>query len=106
MVRVACRIWLIYSHLDHRIFRLSRNFAIGGLALFVEGWVYFSGVAAYIPQEILALGFTTDALFVGCRSFIFTACGFLTCVGMSIYVARSKDMKSPLIVGFTLFLVA
>lgn len=72
----------------------------------MEGWVYFSGVAAYIPQEILALGFTTDALFVGLRSFVFTAAGFTTCIFMSFYVARSKDMRTPLVIGFCLFLVA
>ena len=35
---------------DHRIFRLGRNFAIATFALAVEGWVYFTNVAAYIPQ--------------------------------------------------------
>lgn len=70
--------------LDHRTFKLSRNLSLAVFALFVEvlgysipydksanviplpkDWVYFSGVVEYIPQEILALGYTRDTLFVG-----------------------------------------
>ncbi|KAL7004934.1 hypothetical protein EMMF5_005547 [Cystobasidiomycetes sp. EMM_F5] len=91
---------------DHRIFGLGRNFAVATFALAVEGWVYFTNVAAYVPQEILGLGYASDPIKIGARSFIFTAATFLCAFPISWYVARYKDPRTPLVIGFTLFLVA
>lgn len=59
-----------------------------------------------VNREIIGLGYATDPVLIGSRSFIFTAATFLAAFPISYYVARYKDPKSPLVAGFTLFLVA
>lgn len=56
----------------HSIFRLGRNFSLAALGLWVEGFIYFAGIAALLPRSIRAIGWSNDGLEIGGRMIIFT----------------------------------
>lgn len=45
-------------------------------------------------------------MLIGARSLIFTAAAFLTAWPMSFYVTKTKDPRTPLAIGYTLFTVS
>ncbi|KAH8921382.1 MFS general substrate transporter [Atractiella rhizophila] len=89
----------------HEFFRRNRNFALGVFAFSVEGFIFYSAVAQYIPQITLNLGFENDAWRISVRQLSYLL-PFLACsITVAFYSTWRKDLKSPLLVTFTVFLV-
>ncbi|KAM5349777.1 hypothetical protein ACJ41O_006282 [Fusarium nematophilum] len=89
----------------HVFFRQNANFALSVFAFGVEGWVFYSAVNAIVPQIILNLGFETDPWRISVRVLGFTLVNLGLSIPIMLYSTKYKDLKSPLIMSFTFFLV-
>ncbi|KAH8913820.1 hypothetical protein BT69DRAFT_1358788 [Atractiella rhizophila] len=89
----------------HDFFRRNRNFVLGVFAFSVEGFIFYSAVAQYTPQIILNLGFQTDAWKIAIRQLTYQLPFFACSIIVAFYSTWRKDLKSPLLITFTLFLV-
>jgi len=89
----------------HVFFQGNHNFALSVFAFAVEGWIFYSAVNSVVPQIILNLGFESSAWHISLRQLSY---GFLTlfaCIPITLYSTKYKDLKSPLLVTFGLFLI-
>ncbi|KUI64223.1 Putative HC-toxin efflux carrier TOXA [Cytospora mali] len=91
--------------LAHVFFCHNANFALSTLAFSVEGWIFYSAVNSIVPQVILHLGFQTDSWQISIRQLSYTLVTMFVSVPITWYATAFKDMKSPLLVTFTIFLV-
>ncbi|KAH7009966.1 major facilitator superfamily domain-containing protein [Ilyonectria destructans] len=89
----------------HIFFQQNANFALSVFAFGVEGWVFYSAVNSIVPQVILNLGFQTDPWRISVRLLGFTLVNLGLSVPIMLYSTKYKDLKSPLIVSFTFFLI-
>ncbi|KAH7161075.1 major facilitator superfamily domain-containing protein [Dactylonectria macrodidyma] len=89
----------------HVFFQHNANFALSVFAFGVEGWVFYSAVNSIVPQIILQLGFETDPWRISVRILGFTLVNLGLSIPIMLYATKYKDLKSPLIVSFTFFLV-
>ncbi|KAH7126497.1 major facilitator superfamily domain-containing protein [Dactylonectria estremocensis] len=89
----------------HVFFQHNANFALSVFAFGVEGWVFYSAVNSIVPQIILQLGFETDPWRISVRILGFTLVNLGLSVPIMLYSTKYKDLKSPLIVSFTFFLI-
>ena len=89
----------------HVFFQRNANFALSVFAFAVEGWVYYSAVNSIVPQIVLNLGFETSAWRISVRQLAFTLLTMVMSVPITWFSTRFKDLKSPLLVTFTVFLV-
>ncbi|KAK3330722.1 major facilitator superfamily domain-containing protein [Apodospora peruviana] len=89
----------------HVFFHRDRNFALSVFAFGVEGWIFYSAVNAITPQLILNLGFETDAWRISVRQQSFALSSLLSSLVVTWYSTRFKDLKTPLLVTWALFLV-
>ncbi|KAH6715778.1 major facilitator superfamily domain-containing protein [Leptodontidium sp. MPI-SDFR-AT-0119] len=89
----------------HVFFKGSPNFALSVFAFAVEGWIFFSAVNSITTQIVLNLGFETSAWKISIRQLSFNLVNIFASIPITWYATRYKDMKSPLLVTFTLFLV-
>lgn len=92
--------------LAHVFFRGNANFALSIFAFTVEGWIYYSAVNTIVPQVILHLGFETDAWKIAVRQLSYVLPSLFASIPIAWYATAFKDLKTPLIVTFSLFLVA
>ena len=85
-------------------FRGSPNFALSVFAFGVEGWMFYSAVNSVTPQIILNLGFETNAWRISVRQLSYSMLTLFTSIPITLYATYYKDLKSPLIVTFIIFL--
>jgi len=92
--------------LAHVFFRGSPNFLLSIFAFAVEGWIFYSAVNSITPQIILNLGWETSAFIISLRQLAFQGIAFFASIVVTWYSTQYKDLKSPLLVTFGLFLVS
>lgn len=88
----------------HAFFQPGRNFPLALLATAVEGWMYYSAVNTIINQMQLYLDWETDSFLIGVRQLAYSGPTLLASVVIIWYSTRYKDVKTPLVVCFVLFL--
>ena len=91
--------------LAHVFFQQSPNFALSVFAFAVEGWIFYSAVNSITPQIVLNLGYETNAWKISVRQLSYTFPTIVASIPITLYSTRYKDLKSPLIFTFALFLV-
>ncbi|KAI1121624.1 major facilitator superfamily domain-containing protein [Nemania abortiva] len=89
----------------HVFFRQNANFAYAVFAFAVEGWIFYSAVNSVVPQIILNLGFETDAWQISVRQLSYQLPVLFASIPITWYATRFKDLQSPLLVTFIIFLV-
>lgn len=89
----------------HVFFRGSPNFALSCFAFAVEGWIYFSAVNAITPQMTLNMGWETSAWIISLRQLAFGLTALIASIPIVLYSTRYKDLKWPLVITFTIFLI-
>jgi hypothetical protein len=89
----------------HIFFRRNANFALANFAFAVEGWIFYSAVNSIVPQIVLNLGFADNSWAISVRQLSFQGVIFLAPLAISLYATRFKDLKTPLLVTFVIFLV-
>lgn len=88
----------------HVFFRQNANFAYSVFAFAVEGWIFYSAVNTVVPQVILNLGFEGDAWHISIRQLSYQFPALVTSVLITWYATRYRDLQSPLLVTFVIFL--
>ncbi|KAG8157455.1 hypothetical protein KVR01_012839 [Diaporthe batatas] len=89
----------------HVFFRRNANFALSTFAFAVEGWIFYSAVNSVVPQIVLHLGFETDAWTISIRQLSYSLLTMFASIPITWYATAYKDMRSPLLVTFGIFLV-
>lgn len=89
----------------HVFFRKNANFALSVFAFTVEGWIFYSAVNSIVPQIILNLGFETNSWRISVRQLSYTVVTMVASIPITWYSTRFKDLRSPLVVTFVIFLV-
>ncbi|KAI0436132.1 major facilitator superfamily domain-containing protein [Xylaria telfairii] len=89
----------------HVFFRQNANFVYAVFAFAVEGWIFYSAVNSVVPQIILQLGFETDAWQIAVRQLSYQLPVLFTSIPVTWYATRFKDLQSPLLVTFVIFLI-
>ncbi|KAG9240293.1 major facilitator superfamily domain-containing protein [Calycina marina] len=80
----------------HVFFQSSPNFAL---------WIFYCTANSYTPQVVLNLGFEDNSLSISIRQLSFTLVNIFASIPITWYATKHKDMKLPLLITFTLFLV-
>jgi hypothetical protein len=89
----------------HVFFQSGPNFALALFATMVEGWMYYSAVNTISNQTTFYLGWETDSLIIGVRQLAYIGPTLIASVVIIWYSTRYKDVKWPLVICFSLFLV-
>jgi hypothetical protein len=89
----------------HVFFRRNANFALSVFAFAVEGWIFYSAVNSIVPQIVLNLGFETNSWRISIRQLSYTLLTLTTSIPITWYSTYFKDLKSPLLFTFVIFLV-
>jgi hypothetical protein len=89
----------------HVFFKGSPNFALSCFAFAVEGWIFYSAVNSVTPQIVLNLGFETSSWIISLRQLAYSLTSLFASIPITLYATKYKDLKWPLIVTFTVFLV-
>ncbi|KAF3024162.1 hypothetical protein E8E14_008396 [Neopestalotiopsis sp. 37M] len=88
----------------HVFFHDNMNFFLSVFAFAVEGWIFYSAFNSITPQLVLNLGFEDNAWSISVRQLSTQLPTLLTSIPITLYATKFKDLKSPLLVTFTLFL--
>ena len=88
----------------HAFFKGSPNFALSVFAFAVEGWLFYSAVNSITPQIVLNLGFENNAWDISIRQLSYQLLTLFVSIPIMLYSTYYKDLKSPLLVTFTIFL--
>ncbi|KAK0945006.1 hypothetical protein LTR29_003598 [Friedmanniomyces endolithicus] len=89
----------------HVFFKGSPNFALSCFAFAVEGWIFYSAVNSVTPQIVLNLGFESSSWRISIRQLAFNVTTLIASIPITLYATKFKDLKTPLIVTFTIFLI-
>ncbi|KAI1258818.1 MFS general substrate transporter [Xylariaceae sp. FL1019] len=89
----------------HIFFRQNANFVYAVFAFAVEGWIFYSAVNSVVPQIILNLGFETNAWQISIRQLSYQLPVLFAPLPIAWYATRYKDLKTPILITFTIFLV-
>ncbi|TKA34670.1 hypothetical protein B0A54_13814 [Friedmanniomyces endolithicus] len=107
----------------HVFFKGSPNFALSCFAFAVEGWIFYSAVNSVTPQIVLNLGFESSSWRISIRQLAFNVTTLIASIpitrkpphshsspvpkltSLTVYATKFKDLKTPLIVTFTIFLI-
>ncbi|KAJ2993566.1 hypothetical protein NUW58_g1806 [Xylaria curta] len=89
----------------HIFFQQNANFVYSVFAFAVEGWIFYSAVNAVVPQIVLHLGFESDAWKIAVRQLSYQLPVLFASIPITWYATRYKDLQSPLLVTFIIFLV-
>ncbi|KAI1653984.1 MFS general substrate transporter [Daldinia decipiens] len=89
----------------HVFFRKNANFVYSIFAFAVEGWIFYSAVNSVVPQIALNLGFENNAWRISVRQLSYQLPVLFASVPITWYATRFKDLKAPLLVTFTIFLI-
>ena len=68
-------------------------------------WLFYSAVNSITPQIVLNLGFETNAWKISIRQLAYNVTTLVASIPLTLYATKYKDLKSPLLVTFGLFLV-
>ncbi|TAQ86944.1 hypothetical protein B7494_g4740 [Chlorociboria aeruginascens] len=85
----------------HVFFSGGPNFPLSVFAFAVEG-----AVNSVVPLIVLNLGFETSAWKISIRQLTFTLASLATSFPVTLYATWMKDLKTPVLITFALFLVA
>ena len=88
----------------HVFFRRNFNFALSIFAFAVEGWVFYSAVNTITPALVLQMGFESNSWRIAMRQLSFTFPSLFFSVPLLWYATRYKDLRTPLLVTFAIFL--
>ncbi|KAI1294008.1 major facilitator superfamily domain-containing protein [Xylaria venustula] len=91
--------------LAHIFFQQNANFAYSVFAFAVEGWIFYSAVNSVVPQIILELGFEKNSWRIAVRQLSYALPALFTSIPVTWYATRFKDLQSPLLITFIIFLV-
>lgn len=72
----------------------------------IIGWVFYSAVNSVTPQIVLHLGFETNSLIIAVRQMAFTWSGCICAIVVMLYATRYKELKWPLVITWSIFLIA
>ncbi|KAK0716897.1 major facilitator superfamily domain-containing protein [Lasiosphaeria miniovina] len=89
----------------HVFFARDANFALSVFAFAVEGWIFYSAVNSITPQLVLNLGFETSAWKISVRQLSYGLTSLLFSLVVTWYSTRFRDLKTPLLVTWALFLI-
>jgi len=89
----------------HVFFKGGYNFPISIFAFGVEGWIFYSAVNSIVPQVVLNLGWETSSWHIATRQMSYQVICIIACVPYVWYATKFKDLKSPLIFAFGMFLI-
>ncbi|KAF8191430.1 major facilitator superfamily domain-containing protein [Mycena galopus ATCC 62051] len=89
----------------HVFFSRGPNFALSVFAFAVEGFIFYSAVNSIVPQIVLNLGFETNAWRISVRQLSYNLLNLVASIPITLYATKYKDLKSPLLATFFLFLV-
>lgn len=89
----------------HVLLRSNANFALADFAFAVEGWIFYSAVNSVVPQIVLNLGFADNSWAISVRQLSFQCVILFAPLAISLYATYFKDLKGPLLVTFTIFLI-
>lgn len=90
----------------HVFFHKNANFALSVFAFTVEGWIFYSAVNSVVPQIVLNLGFADDSWRISVRQLSYQMVCLVASVPIVWYATRFKDLRSPLLLTFGIFLIA
>ncbi|KAF2688931.1 MFS general substrate transporter [Lentithecium fluviatile CBS 122367] len=90
----------------HVFFTNGPNFWLATFAFAVEGWIFYSAVNSVTPQIILNLGFEDNSWDIAVRQLSYKIPSLLFSLPITWYATRFKDMKTPLVVTYGIFLIA
>ena len=88
----------------HVFFHRNFNFALSIFAFAVEGWVFYSAVNTITPALVLQMGFEPNSWRIAMRQLSFTFPSLFFSVPLLWYATRYKDLKTPLLITFAIFL--
>ncbi|KAF2452872.1 major facilitator superfamily domain-containing protein [Lineolata rhizophorae] len=91
---------------SHIFFKSGPNFPLAVFCYAVEGWIFYSAVNAITPQIVLQMGWETDAFLISVRQLSYSLVALFTPLPVALYATRFKDIRTPLVITFTIFLVA
>ncbi|GAB7353936.1 hypothetical protein MBLNU459_g4542t1 [Dothideomycetes sp. NU459] len=89
----------------HVFFKGSPNFALSVFAFAVEGWLFYSAVNSVTPQIVLNLGFENNSWSISIRQLAYSVTSLVASIPITLYATKYKDLKSPLLLTFAIFLV-
>ncbi|KAH7413987.1 major facilitator superfamily domain-containing protein [Phaeosphaeria sp. MPI-PUGE-AT-0046c] len=89
----------------HVFFSNGPNFWLATFAFAVEGWIFYSAVNSVTPQIILNLGFESNAWDIAVRQLSYNIPSLLFSLVVTWWATRFKDLKSPLVVTYVVFLI-
>lgn len=89
----------------HVFFRSNANFALSVFAFSVEGWIFYSAVNSIVPQIVLNLGFDTNSWSISIRQQSYALITMFASIPITWYATVYKDLKSPLLFTFMIFLI-
>ncbi|CZR54295.1 uncharacterized protein PAC_04179 [Phialocephala subalpina] len=89
----------------HIFFKNGPNFGLSVFAFAVEGWIFYSAVNSVTPLIVLNLGFETNSWKISIRQLSYTLITMFASIPITLYSTWKKDLKSPLLITFTFFLV-
>ena len=78
---------------------------MANFAFAVEGWIFYSAVNSVVPLIVLNLGFADNAWAISIRQMSYQMVILVLPLVISLYATYFKDLKSPLIVTFVIFLI-
>ncbi|CAI6328806.1 unnamed protein product [Periconia digitata] len=90
----------------HVFFSNGPNFWLATFAFAVEGWIFYSAVNSVTPQIILNLGFEDNSWDIAVRQLSYKIPSLLFSLPVTWYATRFKDMKTPLVFTYGVFLIA
>ena len=91
--------------MTHAFFKGSPNFGLSVFAFGVEGWLFYSAVNSVTPQIVLNLGFENNSWSISLRQLSYSLVSLFASIPITLYATKYKDLKSPLILTFIIFLV-
>jgi len=91
--------------LAHAYFKEGPNFALSTFAFAVEGWIFYSAVNSITPQIALNLGWENNSWRISIRQLAFQIPAIIATVPVVWYSTYFKDLRTPLIVTYALFLI-
>lgn len=89
----------------HVFFHRDANFALSVFAFAVEGWIFYSAVNSITPQLVLNLGFESDSWNISIRQLSYSVTTLVFSFAVTWWSTRFKDLKTPLLATWALFLV-
>ena len=96
--------WRSDGLVAHVFFKGSPNFALSVFAFAVEGWLFYSAVNSVTPLIVLNLGWESNSWRISIRQLSYNLPVLFFSIPITLYATKYKDLKSPLILTFLIFL--